>query len=148
MYVVAGKRRAQVEAEEAESRSRGHGDGEPEALPGEQVHHRGEREAPGEGQRAPPREPRPAPEPVQDGGRRQAAGGRSGIWNCVRLLPLADERGLATFAFPAFGACPSLCRILDIYLAAMSLLINHQVFGAPLGALCHNVCTLTSAGIN
>jgi hypothetical protein len=75
----------QVEAEEvaiASRRSRGHGDGEPEALPGEPVHHRGEREAPGEGQRAPPREPRAAPEPVvQDGGRARA---RSG--SCVSLL--------------------------------------------------------------
>jgi len=84
----------EVEAEEVESRSRGHGDGEPEALPGEPVHHRREREAPGEGQRAPPREPRPAPEPVQDGGRGRAAGGRSGSWSCVRLLPLAAEHAL------------------------------------------------------
>ncbi|ONM56470.1 hypothetical protein ZEAMMB73_Zm00001d021192 [Zea mays] len=75
-----------AEAEEVESRSRGHGDGEPEALPGEPVHHRGEREAAGEGQRAPPREPRAAPGPVQDAGR---ARGRSGSWSCVRLLPLA-----------------------------------------------------------
>jgi hypothetical protein len=78
--------RTQAEAEEVASRSRGHGDGESEALPGEPVHHRGEREAAGEGQRAPPREPRAAQEPVQDAGR---ARGRSGSWSCVRLLPLA-----------------------------------------------------------
>ena len=73
---------AEAEEVEVESRSRGHGDAEPEALPGEPVHPRREREAPGEGHRAPPREPRAAAEPVQDGGR---ARGRSR--SCVRLLP-------------------------------------------------------------
>lgn len=36
---------------------------------------------------------------------------------------------------------------LGIYPAAMSVLINHQVFGAPLGALCHDVCTLQVQGL-